>query len=64
MIRGMGPFKCYVTHMEVAGSTFPGKNITKVYSATLLALRVGGWGSNFFFSGLPFIFEKCYEGGS
>ena len=28
-------------------STFPGKSVTKVYSSTLLALRVGGWGSKF-----------------
>ena len=28
-------------------SDFLGKSITKVYSSTLLALRGGGWGSNF-----------------
>ena len=28
-------------------SAFPEKSVTKVYGSTLLALRGGGWGSNF-----------------
>ena len=31
----------------VGVSTFPEKSVTKVYSSMLLALRGGGWGSNF-----------------
>ena len=29
------------------GVSFPEKSVTKVYRSTLLALRGGGWGSNF-----------------
>ena len=29
------------------GSDFPGKSVTKVQCSMLLALRGGGWGSNF-----------------
>ena len=28
-------------------SPFPKKNVTRMYGSTLLALRGGGWGSNF-----------------
>ena len=28
-------------------SAFPERSVTKVYGSTLLALRGGGWGSNF-----------------
>ena len=38
-------FKFYVTQWVV--SAFLGKSITKVYGSTLLALRGGGWESNF-----------------
>ena len=41
-VAAMGPFKCYV-----GGVSFPGKSVIKVYGSTLLALRGGGWGSNF-----------------
>ena len=42
------PFKCYVMQEGVGGvSAFPEKSVTKVYGSTLLALRGGGWGSNF-----------------
>ena len=41
-----GPFKCYVT--GVGGVfDFLEKSVTKVYCSMLLALRGGGWGSNF-----------------
>ena len=44
-----GPFKCYVTQWGGGGwvSAVPEKSIRKVYNSTLLALRGGGWGSNF-----------------
>ena len=42
-----GSFKCYVTQMGVGVSDFLEKSVTKVYSSMLLALRGGGWGSNF-----------------
>ena len=29
------------------GVSFHGKSVTKMYGSTLLALRGGGWGSNF-----------------
>ena len=31
----------------VGVSAFPEKSVTKVYGSMLLALRAGGWGSNF-----------------
>ena len=40
----MGRFKCYVTQWRV-GLGFPGKK--RYEGVTLLALRGGGWGSNF-----------------
>ena len=43
---GEGPFKCYVTQGGGV-SAFMEKSVTKVYGSTLLALRGGGWGSNF-----------------
>ena len=42
-----GPFKCYVTQLGVGGVSFHEKSVTKMYGSTLLALRGGGWGSNF-----------------
>ena len=39
--------KCYVTHLGVGVSAFPEKSVMKVCGSTLLALRGGGWGSNF-----------------
>ena len=42
-----GAIKCYVTQMGWGVSTFPGKSVTNVYGSMLLALRGGGWGSNF-----------------
>ena len=39
--------KCYVTHWGVGVSAFPEKSVMKVCGSTLLALRGGGWGSNF-----------------
>ena len=44
----MGPFKCYVTQMGWGVLDFPEKSVTKVYGSMLLALRGGGWGSNFY----------------
>ena len=41
------PFKCYVTQLGVGVSAFTEKSVTKMYGSTLLALRGGGWGSNF-----------------
>ena len=44
-----GPFKYYVTQLGVGGgvSDFTEKSVAKMYGSTLLALRGGGWGSNF-----------------
>ena len=42
-----GPFKCYVTQLGGGVSAFTEKSVTKMYGSTLLALRGGGWGSNF-----------------
>ena len=43
-----GPFKCYVTQLGVGGvSAFTKKSVTKMYGSMSLALRGGGWGSNF-----------------
>ena len=44
-VTGKGPFKCYVTQMGVGGVRFSGEK--RYEGAMLLALRGGGWGSNF-----------------
>ena len=42
-----GPFKCYVLQWGYGVLYFPEKNVMRVYGSTLLALRGGGWVSNF-----------------
>ena len=42
-----GPFNCYVMQRGWGGFDFPEKSVTKVYGSTVLALRGGGWVSNF-----------------
>ena len=38
---------CYVMQMGGGVSNFPWKSVTMVLGSILLALRGGGWGSNF-----------------
>ena len=47
--QDMGSFTCYVTQYLGGGrvSDLPAKSVTKMYGSALLALRRGGWVSNF-----------------
>ena len=43
----LGAIQVLRNAVGVGGVSFPRKSVTKVYGSMLLALRGGGWGSNF-----------------